>query len=377
MLIRQGALFLRANRWRVLIVSALLLLPCFWHKRIEAGDLPSHTYNAWLSQLIARGQAPGLYIESRWDNILADIALAKLGQVIGFVVAEHVIAALAVLIFFWGAFAFIGVANGQPPWTLTPAIAMMAYGWTFYAGFLNSYLSIGFAFWAAVLFWRGRGADYLAGAVLALLALLAHPFGLFCLLGLAIYFRLSDSLRGWLRWLLFISGFLIAFASHFYLIRHAQTFFWHTWKDFWFMNGSDQLLLFGARYQTLALVVLCFGILCFFYGALREWRNPDFRRLLRAPLELWLLLVFTALLIPEVIWFRGSPMPFALVIFRLTSVTGVLALCIYGAIKPQIWHAVGLGTCALVFFLWTYQDTGILDDMERQAETLVRPPRRF
>src|SRR5262249_52154204 len=44
----------------ILAVSVLLLIPCFWHRRIEAGDLPSHVYNAWLAQLIGQGQAPGL-----------------------------------------------------------------------------------------------------------------------------------------------------------------------------------------------------------------------------------------------------------------------------------------------------------------------------
>src|SRR5215471_17113713 len=112
---RQGLQVFRACFWRVLIISAFVLLPCFWHKSIEAGDLPSHTYNAWLAQLIARGQAPGLYIESRWDNILPDIALAKLGALAGFLVAEHIVVALAVLIFFWGGFALISVATGQPP----------------------------------------------------------------------------------------------------------------------------------------------------------------------------------------------------------------------------------------------------------------------
>src|SRR5580700_841270 len=132
----RAVAFLRANAWLAAIISVLLLVPCFWHKRIEAGDLPSHTYNAWLSQLIAQGQAPGLYIEPRWDNILSDIALAKLGPVIGFVVAEHVVVASAVLIFFWGTFALISAVDRRPLWTLVPAIAMIAYSWTLYAGFL-------------------------------------------------------------------------------------------------------------------------------------------------------------------------------------------------------------------------------------------------
>ncbi len=370
MLLRQGLLFFRTHVWRLLIISAFVLLPCFWHKRIEAGDLPSHTYNAWLSQLIAHGQAPGLYIESRWNNVLFDIALAKLGPLTGFVVAEHVVVASAVLIFFWGAFALISVATGRPPWTLVPAIIMIAYGWTFYAGFLNYYLSLGFAFWAVALFWRGNRIDFLAGAALAFLALLAHPMGLLALVGLAIYLRLSDILRGWLRWLLFVFGFLVVLGFHYYAL-HLRTIFWHTWKDFLFLNGANQFILFGARYQKLVMAVLLFGIVCFVYGLFREWKNPEFRRILRAPLELWLLLLFTALMIPEVLFFPNAPMPFALIIFRLTSVTGVLALCILGSLQPRTWHLVGMGICALVFYVWTYQDTGTLNDIERQAESLV------
>jgi hypothetical protein len=371
MLIRRGLLFSRGAVWRVLTISVLLLIPCFWHKRIEAGDLPSHTYNAWLAQLIARGQAPGLYIETRWDNVLFDIALAKLSPLTGFAMAEHVIVALAILIFFWGAFALVSAANLRAPWTLVPAIAMIAYGWTFYAGFLNYYLSLGLAFWAVALFWRGNRLDFLAGAVLAFLALLAHPLGLFILVGLVIYLRLADILRGWLRWLLAILAFLIVLGFHYYVL-HLPTAFWHTWKDFLFMNGTDQLVLFGTRYQKLGLAVLIFGVLCFLFGVMREWKNPDFRRALRAPLELWLLLLVAALLMPEVIFLPHSPMPFALVVTRLTSVTGVLALCLLGSIKPGAWHLAGLGICALVFFAWTYQDTGILNDMEGQAEALVR-----
>ena len=54
--------FLGRHWTRVLGISAALLLPCFWHRHIEAGDLGSHLYNAWLAQLIENGQAPGLYL---------------------------------------------------------------------------------------------------------------------------------------------------------------------------------------------------------------------------------------------------------------------------------------------------------------------------
>src|SRR5580700_1583315 len=123
----RAVAFLRANAWLAAIISVLLLVPCFWHKRIEAGDLPSHTYNAWLAQLIERGQAPGLYIESRWNNVPVDFALAKLGALTGFVVAERILVVISVLIFFWGAFALASAANRRPAWFLVPAIAMITY----------------------------------------------------------------------------------------------------------------------------------------------------------------------------------------------------------------------------------------------------------
>ena len=172
-----GALTFVADRWRPIVaISLVLLLPCFWHKRIEAGDLASHTYNAWLAQLIAQGNAPGLYLVRQWNNVLVDVALAKLGSAVGFAAAEKIVVSACVLIFFWGAFAFIAAATRRPPWFLVPAIAMIAYGWTFQMGFMNYYVSLGFAFFAAALCWRGQVVDWIAGLLLSGLTLLAHPW---------------------------------------------------------------------------------------------------------------------------------------------------------------------------------------------------------
>jgi len=88
-------------------ISALILLPCLWHRRIEAGDLASHAYNTWLAQLIARGQAPGLYIEKQWNNILFDLMLLRAGESCGLAAAQKIVVSICVLVFFWGAFAFI------------------------------------------------------------------------------------------------------------------------------------------------------------------------------------------------------------------------------------------------------------------------------
>jgi len=54
--------FLQKHFGRMLILSFVLLFPCVWHPHIQAGDLGSHVYNAWLAQLAEQGNAPGVYV---------------------------------------------------------------------------------------------------------------------------------------------------------------------------------------------------------------------------------------------------------------------------------------------------------------------------
>src|ERR1700692_4964874 len=98
--------FLRTKKWAILAISVVTTVPCLWHRRIEAGDLGSHVYNAWLAQLIARGQAPGLYLVRRWNNVLFDWMLLHVANVVGFAAAEKIVVSAAVVIFFLGVFAF-------------------------------------------------------------------------------------------------------------------------------------------------------------------------------------------------------------------------------------------------------------------------------
>ena len=74
--------FMREFKLRILFLSAVLVVPCAWPRRIEAGDLASHVYNAWLAQLIAKGQAPGLYIGKKWNNVLFDVAMIRVANLV-------------------------------------------------------------------------------------------------------------------------------------------------------------------------------------------------------------------------------------------------------------------------------------------------------
>src|SRR5580700_3432008 len=171
----QGRQIAGTKKWLILVISLAMIVPCLWHRRTEAGDLGSHVYNAWLAQLIEKGQAPGLYLVRQWNNVLFDWILLHAANVVGFAAAEKIVVSACVLIFFWGVFAFVAAASGQPPWFLTPCIAMLAYGFSFNMGFLNYYLSLGLASFSLALLWRGRGVERLLGLLLVPFVLLAHP----------------------------------------------------------------------------------------------------------------------------------------------------------------------------------------------------------
>jgi hypothetical protein len=366
----HGLRFARARWALIFAISTALLVPCFWHKRIEAGDLASHTYNAWLAQLIERGQAPGLYLSRQWTNIPVDMALEWLGSRIEFAAAEKIVVSACVLIFFWGAFALVAAASRRAPWFLAPAIAMIAYGWTLQMGFMNYYLSLGLGFFAIALFWRGGYGDYIGGAILMALSLVAHPMGFVCACGIIFYIKLAEIAKGWRRWAVLASSFLAVFTFHWYIVHHFRTQYWET-SIFYLMNGTDQLVLYSSVYTKLAMTTLILGTICFL-TSWREGKGTPERWRFRTPLELWAVLLCTAALIPELIQLPLYPGPVGFPVSRLTSITAVMALCVLGYVRPRIWHLGGFSILALAFFALLYRDTGTLNEMEQQAEDLVR-----
>src|SRR5258708_8668802 len=198
----SAARFLRQQAAASVLISILLLVPCFWHARIQAGDLGSHAYNAWLAQLIERHQAPGLTLVRQWDNVLFDFLLLKAGNVAGLAAAEKIVTSFAVLIFFWSCFAFLAELAGRLPWPLVPCVAMLAYGYVFQMGFINFYLSLGLALFAAAASLRNGAGNWVLAMVVGALSLFAHPIGFLFFCGLTVYIRLWRTLPGiWSRFL--------------------------------------------------------------------------------------------------------------------------------------------------------------------------------
>jgi hypothetical protein len=367
----QAWQFVSANKWLITAVSAVMIVPCLWHRHIEAGDLGSHVYNAWLAQLIEKGQAPGLYIVRQWNNVLFDWMLLHTANVVGFAAAEKIVVSACVLIFFWGVFAFVAASSGRPPWFLTPCIAMLAYGYSFNMGFLNYYLSLGLASFSLALLWRGRGLKRLFGLLLVPFVLLAHPIGLLWLLGTGLYLTLWSKLSTWWKLTVPAAAVLFLFGIRSYLMH--QTRFPVDWvhDPFYLMNGADQLTLYGQRYAVLGWAALVFGVLCILVDVISRRHDLSFWQSLRRAAELYLVAIVAVAMLPENLRPSITGAWIGLLASRLTAITAIFGLCLMGCLRPRKWHLAGFGACAIAFFAFLYQDTLVLNRMESTVERLV------
>ncbi len=355
----------------IFAVSVLLVVPCVWHPRIEAGDLGSHVYNAWLAQLVEKGQAPGLYIAGQWSNVLFDVALLRASSFFGINAAQKIVVCICVLIFFWGVFSLIFSITKRPPWFLMPCIAMLAYGYSFHMGFLNYYLSIGLACIALAAAWNGGAVNWCITAVAALFVYLAHPIGFLWLMGTLVYRVLRQRVAGRWKAALAVAGVAPFFALHWYLKYRAT--FPVDWSGpaFYLRNGADQLTVYGSRYATLSWTALGFGCFCVAAELLLRRRGRDSYTEFAVPLELYAVTLCATALLPE----NLQPSIYAgwigLLVSRLTTITAIWGVCVLASLKPRKWHLAGFGALAAVYFSFLYQDTAWLNRLEANAEAVV------
>jgi len=365
--------FFRKNIFAIAGISALLVIPCFWRSRIQAGDLGSHVYNAWLAQLIEHHQISGLTIARQWSNILFDLLLQNVGNLLGFVAAEKIVVAFAVLVFFWGCFSFLARASGTPPWGLAPFLFVLSYGYAFHMGFMNYYLSTGFAFFALAAAWHGGAGNWLCAGVLAAVSLLAHPIGFVLFVAIACYVSLWRLLPRWTRFVLpaivvvCVTAVKVYFAGHDTLAASWRS------EGFFQLLGQDQLNLFGHRYVLLSWIALAWGNVCVL-AAIYDWifraKKPSAG--FRLAVELYLLAVIGTFCLPENFRVGLYAGWIGLLVSRLTLVTAAFGLLVLAALRLPRWSTHGNCLGALLFFLFLYQDTGKLDRMEASARTVVQ-----
>jgi len=370
--LREATKFLRRKFGTVLIVSLLLLFPCIWHAHIEAGDLGSHVYNAWLAQLAEQGHAHGVYVVRQWNNVLFDVAVSNAARVFSWQTAELLVVSVSVLIFFWGMFAFLAAVTKKVPWALVPCLAMLAYGYSFSMGFLNYYLSLGLACFGLAAFWGGGARNCLTALLLSPLILFAHPIGFLWFAATIAYVSLWRLIPEY--WRLVLPALTIAgyFALRVYLADNPR--FEADWRPdpFYWMNGSDQLMIYGHRYLLLARIALAWGAVSFLPAFAQSLRAGGERaKAFRLPIELYLVALTAAAFVPENIrsdLFAGW---MGLLVSRLTSITAIFGLCVLGLIPLRKWQVAGFAACAAVFFFFSYQDTGAISRLESNAEAAI------
>lgn len=202
-----------AKSLRHALVSLLLLLPCFWTGRVHAGDLSSHSYNAWLTLVVERSPVEGLAVVRVWTNWVFDVLLTETIRFAGVAWAERIGASVCVLALFWGSFAFIAAITGVRPWRSAPIVAALAYGWLFHVGLMNYMLGLGLGLGAAALWLRLNGARRLAAIPLFALSLASHAFAFVPAAACAVWFAVAPRLRARMRRCILAAMVLLAGAA--------------------------------------------------------------------------------------------------------------------------------------------------------------------
>jgi len=349
---------------RYALASVALLIPCFWQARIQAGDLGSHIYNAWLAELIGQGRAPGLSIVPQATNVLFDLLLSGLFHTVGSAAAQRIAVSLAVLVFVWGAFAFIA-ATARPAWELLPAIAMLAYGWAFHMGFFNFYLSLGLCFWALALAWSLAPRRLLMAVLILLVANVAHslPVGWACaVLGfLWLARKLPDKRRH-----LVVTSVVALCALHIAIVAAMPTL-WGPWQ-IESVGGFDQAWVFDRKYllAVAGMLLLCVALV------VESIRRNGARRLFFGDLfQVFAVTAAGIFLLPTWIWIPGYDRALLFISERMSLAAGVLVLALAATAIPRRWHGWAVGVLTAMFFLFLYVDERAIGGLEDRMQVAV------
>jgi len=348
------------------LLAGVVLLPCFWQSRIQASDLSSHIYNAWLAQLIESGRLPGLSIAAQTTNVLFDLLLAGLLRILGPDGAQRAAVALAVLVFASGAFAFVSAVSGRRPWHVAPCLTVLAYGWIFHMGFFNFYLALGLCFWALAVGWHLHPRRLALSAAILLLAYTAHALPVAWTAGIFAYIALARKLSAGMRIRLLAVALALLAAAQFPLHR----LFAVEWSrnQLSLAAGVDQAWVFDRKYSFLAsALAIVWG-----WQFLDLARSRGVRHLVSAvPFQINLLAVASAFVIPNTILIPGYNLALSFITERMSLAAGVSLCAVLGTARPRPAQSFGCLAIALLFFAFLFHDERALNRLEDRIDSLA------
>jgi hypothetical protein len=348
------------------LASLLLLVPCHWQPRLEAGDLSSHIYNSWLAQMIESGRAQGLEAVHQTTNLLFDVILSGLFHVVGAEAAQRISVSLLVLTFVWGAFAFISTVSGRRAWHLMPVIAMLAYGWVFHMGFFNFYLSFGLCFWVLALAWEWKPRRLAVAAPILALAYLAHVLPVVWTAGLLAYMwlagRTAPRTRAWMIAISLLVMMLLRALAGSALTAEGDA------ERMFMTSGAGQSWNFDAKYYVLLVgLLLLWGVMF-----LELVHCCGTRQVLSSiPFQLCVIGAAGVFVLPVAMVVPGFDHALVYIAERMALGVCVCVCALLGAARPRRLERYTLVGVAFIFFVFLYRDERAVNSLEDRMQGAV------
>jgi len=351
---------------RFTLLSLVLLVPCLWQPHIAAGDLASHAYNAWLVQLIHARKASGLYLTSPSTNVLFDYLLDGLTPAIGAEGAQRAAVAVAVLMFFWSAFALTSVITKRLPWVVTPMLAILAYGTVFNMGLFNYYVGGALSLAALAVLWNATFWDVAIALLLLVLAWLAQPLPVLWAIAIFVYVSVARARGPRFRLVLPAACIGALWLGRQFLLRYWVASW--DWRQGMHATGADQSYMFGSHYRLISLAVAVVWAAVFLHLA----REQGWIALLRSiPAQVYVLCVLGCLLLPYTILFPWYKAAFGGVPERVAWLAAVFMCALVVQVKTARRYGLVFSVIAIVYFLFLYSDARAINQLEHRVDTLI------
>ncbi len=352
--------------WWYFPASVALLAPCYWQPRIEAGDLASHIYNAWLAGEIQNGRAPGLRIAHQATNVLFDLLLSGLYGIVGAAWAQRILVSACVLIFVWGAFSFVSAVSRRPAWEFLPCIAILAYGWVYHMGLFNFYLALGLCFWALTSLWRPSPARAAVAVGLFAIAFTAHALPVAWSAALIGYAWITSRLPERTRMQLTGACVVLLIGARF-LSGNALTVQWSV-TQFASATGADRARVFDAKY---GLVMT--GLLLIWAATLARLLYELGPRAVARTIPLhWCALTAAGIaILPGEVYLSAYNNSLAFISERMSLAEGVCVCALLAAVPMGRVQRYAAVIVALLFFVFLFRDERVLNRFEDRVDRAV------
>ena len=353
----------------MLAISLALLIPCVWQDHIQAGDLSSHLYNAWLAGQIESGAVTGLTVVPQSTNVLTDWVFERLIYGTGPVAAERLVSVAAVLIFFWGAFFAVEVTTGRRPWLFSPVLAMLSYGLVFHFGFVNFYVSVGLCLWILGLGWNFSRKRALAAVPLAILAWTAHALPLIWVGSILAYVHIVRRIPSPWRIAAPLGGVAILAVIRSFIMSHYP-YRWSSEQALSIsgiggMVGVEQFWLYDSKYLFVSSAVFIVLLVLFL-------ERLDQGGMITDPIvHLWSLHVAALVLLPSAFQLPQYHQMLAYIPQRISLLTGIFFIMMVGRARYGRGITRFTTLIATVFFTCLYLDGLAFNRVENEVAGLA------